>query len=146
MSSGVRSHDGGSESPRVRNRRARPSAGHHFFRRSFERGASLWRAALGRGGSTTRLALAALAVVATSRFAAAQPAPTPEEVQQAQIRWNEGKKYFDAGNYEAARVAFKQAYTVFPHAAFLQNLGEAELRSGRNVEAARHFTAFLRAS
>jgi hypothetical protein len=28
----------------------------------------------------------------------------------------------------------------------LQNLGEAELRTGRNVEAARHFTAFLRAS
>jgi hypothetical protein len=28
----------------------------------------------------------------------------------------------------------------------LQNLGEAELRSGRNVEAARHFTAFLRSS
>jgi len=67
-------------------------------------------------------------------------------VQQAQVRWNEGKAYFDAGNFEAARVAFKQAYTVFPHAAFLQNLGEAELRTGRHVEAARHFTAFLRAS
>jgi tetratricopeptide (TPR) repeat protein len=93
-----------------------------------------------------RLTLAALAVLAASRAASAQPAPTPEEVQQAQVRWNEGKAYFDAGNFEAARVAFKQAYTVFPHAAFLQNLGEAELRSGRNVEAARHFTAFLRSS
>src|SRR6185436_941641 len=40
----------------------------------------------------------------------------------------------------------KQAYTVFPHPVFLQNLGEAELRAGRNVEAARHFEAFLRTS
>ena len=94
---------------------------------------------------TTRIALTALAIFAASP-ALAQPAPTPEEVQQAQVRWNEGKAYFDAGNFEAARVAFKQAYTVFPHAAFLQNLGEAELRTGRSVEAARHFTTFLRAS
>lgn len=93
---------------------------------------------------TTRITFATLAMVAASP-AWAQPAPTPEEVQQAQVRWNEGKAYFDAGNFEAARVAFKQAYTVFPHAAFLQNLGEAELRTGRHVEAARHFTAFLRA-
>jgi hypothetical protein len=93
----------------------------------------------------TRFIFATLAMVTASPVWA-QPAPTPEEVQQAQVRWNEGKAYFDAGNFEAARVAFKQAYTVFPHAAFLQNLGEAELRTGRNVEAARHFTAFLRAS
>ncbi len=74
----------------------------------------------------------------------AQPAPTPEEVQQAQARWAEGKAFFDAGNYESARVAFKQAYTVFPHPAFLQNLGEAELHCGRQVEAARHLSQFIR--
>jgi hypothetical protein len=76
----------------------------------------------------------------------AQPAPTPEEVQQAQTRWNEGKAFFDKGQFEAARVTFKQAYTAFPHPAFLQNLGEAELRTGRNVEAARHLAQFLRSS
>jgi hypothetical protein len=84
------------------------------------------------------------ALVFVTLRASAQRAPTPEEVQQAQARWHEGKAFFDAGNFEAARVAFKQAYTVFPHPVFLQNLGEAELRSGRNVEAARHFEAFLR--
>jgi hypothetical protein len=88
--------------------------------------------------------VSALVFVALRGYA--QAAPTPEEVQQAQARWSEGKAYFDAGNFEAARVAFKQAYTVFPHPVFLQNLGEAELRSGRNVEAARHFEAFLRTS
>ncbi len=85
-----------------------------------------------------------MGLVLAGSGAVAQPAPTPEEVQQAQVRWNEGKTFFDAGNFEAARVAFKQAYTILPHPVFLQNLGEAELRAGRNVEAARHFEAFLR--
>lgn len=76
--------------------------------------------------------------------AVAQPAPTPEEVQQAQARWGEGKAFFDAGNYESARLAFKQAYMLFQHPAFLQNLGEAELRCGRQVEAARHLAQFIR--
>jgi len=115
----------------VRNLEARPRAGRPVLKRLYD---------------ASRLTLTVLAVLMVARAASAQPAPTPEEVQQAQVRWNEGKTYFDAGNFEAARVAFKQAYTVFPHAAFLQNLGEAELRSGRNVEAARHFTAFLRSS
>jgi len=81
-----------------------------------------------------------------SRAVSGQPAPTPEEVQQAQARWKEGKAFFDAGNFEAARVAFRQAYTIFPHPAFLQNLGEAELRSGRYVEAARHLAQYLHLS
>jgi hypothetical protein len=87
-----------------------------------------------------------LALTALAPAVQAQQAPTPEEVHQAQTRWAEGKAAFDAGNYEAARVAFKQAYTIFQHPAFLQNLGEAELRTGRMVEAARHLTLFLRAS
>ena len=74
----------------------------------------------------------------------AQPAPTPEEVKQAQVRWNEGKASFEAGNFEAARIAFKQPYIVYPHPVFLQNLGEAELRCGRQVEAARHLSQFIR--
>ena len=121
---------GGNDSLSVNICKAPPRAGTPILKRLHE---------------TTRIFVAALAIFAASP-ALAQPAPTPEEVQQAQVRWNEGKAYFDAGNFEAARVAFKQAYTVFPHAAFLQNLGEAELRTGRHIEAARHFTAFLRAS
>jgi hypothetical protein len=100
---------------------------------------SFWRALL-------VTALFAFATGGPARDAEAQSAPTPEEVHQAQARWAEGKAAFDGGNYEAARVAFKQAYTIFQHPAFLQNLGEAELRTGRMVEAARHLTLFLRAS
>jgi len=88
--------------------------------------------------------IAALLALAGVPSALAQPAPTAEEVQQAQARWNEGKAAFEAGNYEAARLAFKQAYSVLPHPAFLQNIGEAELRTGRMVEAARHLSQYLR--
>src|SRR5262249_13565895 len=74
----------------------------------------------------------------------AQPAPSPHEVQQARNRWDEGKAAFDGGKFEEARIAFKQAYSVYPHPAFLQNLGEAELRTGRVVDAARHLADYLR--
>jgi hypothetical protein len=96
--------------------------------------------------SYQRVAQVAILVAMVNRVAFAQPAPSPEEVQQAQARWKEGKAFFDAGNFEAARVAFRQAYTIFPHPAFLQNLGEAELRSARYVEAARHLAQYLHLS
>jgi hypothetical protein len=89
---------------------------------------------------------ALLVVLGYGSSLSAQPAPTPEEVQQAQARWGEGKAAFDAGNYESARVAFKQAFTLFQHPAFLQNLGEAELHCGRPVEAARHLSQFIRSA
>jgi hypothetical protein len=92
------------------------------------------------------LARLAIWAILANHSAFAQPAPSPEEVQQAQARWKEGKAFFDAGNFEAARVAFRQAYTIFPHPAFLQNLGEAELRSARYVEAARHLAQYLNLS
>jgi hypothetical protein len=90
------------------------------------------------------LVAASFAVASAPLPAFAQAAPTAEEVQQAQARWNEGKAAFEARNFEAARLAFKQAYTVLPHPAFLQNIGEAELRTGRMVEAARHLSQYLR--
>jgi hypothetical protein len=100
----------------------------------------------GRQRFAGRFALIVALLVCGDRASFAEPAPTPEEVQQAQARWREGKAFFDAGNFEAARVAFRQAYTIFPHPAFLQNLGEAELRSLRYVEAARHLAQYLHLS
>jgi hypothetical protein len=90
--------------------------------------------------------LVAAALASIPSAVLAQPAPTAVEVEQAQARWSEGKAAFEAGNYEAARLAFKQAYSVLPHPAFLQNVGEAELRTGRMVEAARHLSQYLRAA
>lgn len=93
-----------------------------------------------------RLWAGALCVVlaAGSSNVAGQDAPTAQELQQAQARWNDGRAAFDRGNFEMAWIAFKQAYAAYPHPALLQNLGETELRTGRFVDAARHLSLYLR--
>lgn len=62
----------------------------------------------------------------------------------ARKRFQEGVAAVDSGNYEAARVAFQQAYALKPHASVLRNLGQAELKTAHYLEAARHLSAFIR--
>jgi hypothetical protein len=77
--------------------------------------------------------------------AASAPADPPtEDVKIARKRFQEGVAAVDAGNYEAARVAFRQAYALKPHPSVLRNLGQAELRTGRYLDAARHLSTFVR--
>jgi hypothetical protein len=49
-----------------------------------------------------------------------------------------------SGKYEEARVSFQQSYALKPAPAALRNLAGAELKTGHYVEAARHFTTFLK--
>ena len=77
-------------------------------------------------------------------MAAAEP-PT-EAVRMARKRFQEGIAAADAGNFEGARVAFQQAYALKPHASVLLNLGQAEVRTGHFLEAARHLANYLRDS
>jgi hypothetical protein len=70
--------------------------------------------------------------------------PSSEAVKMARKRFQEGVAAVDAGNYEAARVAFQQAYALKPHPSVLRNLGQAELKTGRYLEAARHLSTFVR--
>jgi hypothetical protein len=70
--------------------------------------------------------------------------PTAEAVKMARKRFQEGVQAIDGGRYEAARVAFQQAYALKPHPSVLRNLGEAELRTGHYLEAARHLATFVR--
>jgi hypothetical protein len=70
--------------------------------------------------------------------------PPSEVLKTARKRFQEGVAAVDAGNYEAARVAFQQAYALKPHPSALRNLGQAELRTGHYLEAARHLSRFLR--
>jgi hypothetical protein len=70
--------------------------------------------------------------------------PSNEAVKMARKRFQEGVAAVDAGNYEAARVAFQQAYALKPHPSVLRNLGQAELKTGRYLEAARHLSTFVR--
>ena len=67
-----------------------------------------------------------------------------EQVKVARKRFQEGVAAADARNYEAARVAFQQAYALKPHPSVLRNLGQAELKTGHYLDAARHLSTFIR--
>jgi len=70
--------------------------------------------------------------------------PAPEQIKVARKRFQEGVAAADSRNYEAARVAFQQAYALKPHPSVLRNLGQAELKTGHHVDAARHLSTFIR--
>lgn len=76
--------------------------------------------------------------------AEAQQAQADPFTDMARARFQEGVKLFDQGKYEEARVAFLQAWALRKHQAVLLNLAQSELRSNHFVEAARHFSEFLR--
>jgi hypothetical protein len=75
---------------------------------------------------------------------AAHAAPATSSMQEAKRRFEEGVAAYDAGRYEAARVAFAQAYALEPLAELLINLGHAELKTGRYVDGSRHIAKALR--
>jgi len=70
--------------------------------------------------------------------------PPNEQIKVARKRFQEGVAAADARNYEAARVAFQQAYALKPHPSVLRNLGQAELKTGHYLDAARHLSTFIR--
>ena len=70
--------------------------------------------------------------------------PATEQVKVARKRFQEGVAAADARNYEAARLAFQQAYALKPHPSVLRNLGQAELKTGHHLDAARHLSTFIR--
>jgi hypothetical protein len=90
-----------------------------------------------------RLAPTIVLIAATAAFAA-RAEESPEAIKNARKRFQEGVAAMDAKKYEEARVLFQQAYTLKPHPSVLRNLGQAELRAGHWVEAARHLSSFLR--
>jgi hypothetical protein len=89
------------------------------------------------------LAFAALSFGATSSVAREARAEDPAIVE-AQQRFKEGLDLADAGNHEAARLKFQQAWSVFKSPAVLFNLARAEQLTGRDLEAYDHYRQFLR--
>lgn len=63
---------------------------------------------------------------------------------QARARFKEGVDAYDKGQYEVARLAFLQAYTLKKHPSVLLNLAQSTAKAGRSLEAARYFQQFLR--
>ncbi|MBK8998114.1 MAG: PEGA domain-containing protein [Myxococcales bacterium] len=62
---------------------------------------------------------------------------------EARARFDEGVKAAAKRDFEAARVAFKQAFALKPVPDVLRNLGAAEVMSGHDLEGARHLTEYL---
>ncbi|MEB2325002.1 MAG: hypothetical protein OZ921_20980 [Sorangiineae bacterium] len=80
-------------------------------------------------------------LLAAPRVAFAQEDPL---IKMARDRFQEGVRYYDQKQFEAARAAFMQAYALKKHPAVLLNLAQSEVRSGHEADAAKHFTQFLR--
>lgn len=62
---------------------------------------------------------------------------------EARARFDEGVKAAAKRDFEAARVAFKQAFALKPVPEVLRNLGASEVMSGHDLEGARHLTEYL---
>ena len=90
----------------------------------------------------------AVLLAASSAFAAPAVRAGDEDttVAIARERFKEGVAFFDQKQYDKARVAFLQAYALKKHPAVLLNLAQSELRCGHEVDAAKHFSAYLRES
>lgn len=70
--------------------------------------------------------------------------PNSLSISEARRRFQEGVAAYDAGKFEASRIAFAQAYALEPLPELLINLGHAELKTDRYVDGARHISKALR--
>lgn len=84
---------------------------------------------------------AALVLAGSLLLAAPARADDTKELdRQVQARFREGVTAAEAGRLEPARLAFSQAFALRPSPTIAYNLGRVELRQGRFVDAAQHFT------
>ena len=81
----------------------------------------------------------ALAVVAFAPSASAQLSARDE----ASARFETGVKYYDARDFESARLAFAQAYAVLQTPKVLLNLARSELYASHPVEALAHLDQLM---
>ena len=88
-----------------------------------------------------------IVVIAMLGTAHAEPRPrpaNPHEIDVGRQRFMEGVAALKNGKYEEARISFQQSYALKPAPAALRNLAATELKTGRYVDAARHFTTYLK--
>lgn len=86
------------------------------------------------------LAPLALALAVVAGRAAAQPAPDKSD---AQALMQSGLKLFQAKDYLGALAVFKDAYTRFPSAKILLNIGTTLRQLDRDAEAANTYQRYL---
>lgn len=92
-----------------------------------------------------------LASLSASGTAQAQPAKPSASASaqdtataEARARFDEGIKLAEAGDHEAARLKFNQAWALVKSPAILYNLARAEQLSGHPVEALEHWRQFAK--
>lgn len=90
-------------------------------------------------GVSVWLAVAAVSVAPS--VAAAQPVGADEEARQL---FQDGRRQYDAGQFEEALRSFRRAYVLSNRFGLLYNVGQTALRMGRDAEALDAFEAFLR--
>jgi tetratricopeptide (TPR) repeat protein len=94
--------------------------------------------------------LSSLTAAAVVAFLASASASMPASAQglsardEANARFQTGLKYYDARDFESARLAFAQAHAVLQKPGILLNLALSELYGGRPVEAIAHFEQYMR--
>jgi len=96
------------------------------------------------------LAIATLVIALGAVVPASARADAPATVyseaqrQEAEERWGEGRKLYEDGKIDEARLKYAQAFAVLQRTNILWNLAVAEFHSGRPLEALRHFKQFVR--
>lgn len=90
------------------------------------------------------LLVGALLVVAPLSDAAAQQQQHLSAQDEANARFQTGLKYYDARDFESARIAFTQAYAVLQKPGILLNLALSELYSNHVLEAIPHFEQYIK--
>ncbi len=71
-------------------------------------------------------------------------AQSPDELEQARRHFDAGLEHARRGGWDAAALAFAQAYALAPRAAVLFNLAGAQLRTGHMLESHANYHRFLR--
>jgi hypothetical protein len=89
------------------------------------------------------IAVAGVVAIAGAAPSVAQADPLTAQ-DEANARFQTGLKYYDARDFESARLAFTQAYAVLQKPGILLNLALSELYSNRAVDALGHFEQYLK--
>lgn len=83
-------------------------------------------------------------LAATPAFAQPKAPAADATMTEARQRFNEGIKFADDGNHEAARLKFGQAWALLKSPAILYNLARSEQLSGHLVDSLEHYRLFLK--
>jgi tetratricopeptide (TPR) repeat protein len=98
---------------------------------------------LSRSGRALACGLWALALLARPVAADEPELGDAQRGERARAQFEIGRQHFRVGEYEAAIAAFEKGYQYEPRPLFLLNIGMAELRRDRCVEALAAFRRFL---